>query len=53
MAPLRSLWRVGLALAVLILALAVAMTGTRSRQIYDVTWSGRAGAAPAADPGRR
>ena len=50
---LGSIWRLALALAVLFLVLVAAVLGTRSRQIYDVTWTGRAGAASAANPTHR
>ncbi len=53
MPPLSSLRRVAFALAVLVLALVAAVVGTRSRQIYDVTWTARAGGDAAANPGRR
>lgn len=53
MGTLNSILRLALALAVLFLALVATVLGTRSREIYDVTWTGRAGAAPAASPTHR
>jgi lipopolysaccharide export LptBFGC system permease protein LptF len=53
MGILNSIWRLALALAVLFLVLVAAVLGTRSRQIYDVTWTARAGAVSAANPMHR
>jgi lipopolysaccharide export LptBFGC system permease protein LptF len=53
MGALNAIWRLALALAVLFLVLVAAVLGTRSRQIYDVTWIGRAGAASATSPMHR
>lgn len=50
MGALRSMSRLALALAVLFLVVMTAVLGTRPRQIYDVTWTGRADAASAANP---
>jgi hypothetical protein len=53
MGALGSILRLALAVAVLFLVLVTTVLGTRSRQIYDVTWTGRAGAASAANPTHR
>jgi hypothetical protein len=46
---LLTVWRLAFPLAVLFLTLVAVVAGTRSRQIYAVPWTDRAGAAPAAD----